>query len=455
MKEWLEKLKALIAEAEAAMNDANKEGADDAAKATAMGIYKAKTAAIGEIKAKIAQAKELAEHRKALAEAEELQKTVVAGKTIPTVPATAADHDKEEAERVEIFTDFVCGKNMSDVARDTFQPKSTGWKKAMDGGGIVIPRTLASKVLPESRIVGKALPLTSVQASPANLFQAEMQKQLNMYPGEAAALFPRTFKVPTRSGSVIFPELVQGAPGAEDSADEFNEYGAVACAWTAEGAEKPGTEPSFSQKTLPTFELSAKTELSRTLLNRSVIDIEALLGQLFRASILHKIDLAVINGNGVGKPTGILQAAGIAAPARTTGGAVKYDDLVNLEYAIAPQFRAAANWVLADGAARNLALQKDTAGRPLFIAQTDPASKGAKLGNISGYEAIPTQRTTLGAAGDVIFGDLSQYVCPVEQEVVMLRSEHEKMSKGVIVFVIFVQVGGKVMQVRAFSKLPV
>jgi len=452
MKEWLEKLKALIAEAEAAMNDANKEGADDAAKATAMTLYKAKTAEIGTIKAKIAQAKELAEHRKALAEAEELQKTVVAGKTILTVPATAADHDKEEAQRVDIFTDFICGKTLSDVAMDAFQPTSKGWDKGKTG--FAIPKSLTRILLPETRMVGKALPLTSVQASPANLFQAEMQKQLNMYPGEAASLFPRTFKIPTKSGSVIFPELSQGAPGAEGTADEFAEYGSVACAWTAEGAEKEGTEPVFTQRSMSTYELAAKTELSRTLLNRSVIDMEALLGQLFRAALLHKIDHAIIRGDGVGKPEGILTKAGVAAPARTTGATVKYADLVNLEYAIAPQFRAGANWIVADGAAKTLALLVDGAQRPLFLAQNDSLTNGVKLGKISGYEAIPTQRTTLGAAGDLIFGDMSQYACPVEQEIVMLRSEHEKMSKGVVVFVIFAQVGGKVMQNRAFSKLP-
>jgi len=452
LKKLLEQMRALTAEIESAL--AEEDGAtDEAGKSAARAKYEAKSKEFETLELKVSKAKAHAKRMSVVTEVETL--AAPSGNVIPLLgktPAQAIDHDKEEAKRVDVFTDFICGKAISDVAMDSFAPTSKGWDKGKTG--FAIPKSLARVLLPETRILGKALPLTSVQASPANLFQAELQKQLNMFPGEAASLFPRTFKIPTKSGSVIFPELSQGAPGAEGGADEFAEYGSVACAWTAEGAEKEGTEPVFTQRSMATYELAAKTELSRTLLNRSIIDMEALLGQLFRAAMLHKIDLAIIKGNGVGKPEGILQKVGVAAPARTTGATVKYADLVNLEYAIAPQFRAGANWIVADGAAKALELLVDGNQRPLFATQNDSLSTGPKLGKIKGYTAIPTQRTTLGAAGDLIFGEIGQYACPVEQEIVMLRSEHEKMSKGVIVFVIFAQIGGKVMQNRAFSKLP-
>ncbi|MCX7806717.1 MAG: phage major capsid protein, partial [Planctomycetota bacterium] len=88
-------------------------------------------------------------------------------------------------------------------------------------------------------------------------------------------------------------------------------------------------------------------------------------------------------------------------------------------------------------------------GRPLYPELIGNAGK--KL--LNSYPVIPTQRTTLGSDGDVIFGDFTHYVCPVEQEVVVARSEHRYIEKGVIVYVVFCQVGGKVVQPRAFTYL--
>lgn len=456
LKEMIEKLKGLIAEMEAAEAELNKDGADDAAKARAGEIYKAKCAEIDNIKLRIERAKSLAEGRKVLASVEELAETNTQGKVIPhgKVHAVAADHDAEDSELCNHFTKWLTGKNVSDRAMDALQPTAPGWKEARAKNGVALPKSIARAMLPEAHCFGKALPLTSVQASPANLFQADFRKDMNMYEGEAPAIFPNTFKIPTVAGQVKWPQLDQDAPGAEGTEDEFAEYGFVGCEWTAEGAEKPGTEPKFVQKDLIAHELAASTSISHVLLNRSSIDIRALLPQLFRGSLLHKIDRALISGDGVGKPTGVLNAAGIGAPARTTGSHVKYEDLVNLEFAIAPQFRSRAQYVVADTALKNLRLKKDLQDRPLFLPLNAPITEGPNKIGLNGYRYVSTQRTTLGAAGDVIFGDWSHYVCPVEQEIVIASSDHVEFKKRATTFIAFVMVGGRVMQPRAFAKLP-
>lgn len=458
LKELLEKLKALLGEAEAAAADANKEGADDAAKTAALAKYKAKTDEIARAKAHINQLKELAEHKKALAEAELLEAVVVDGKTIPAgkTHAEAKDHDGNERILIGHFADWMCGAKVSDRAMDALQPKAPGWDKAKTQGGVAVPMSIARAMLPEAHKfgVGKALPLTSEQASPSNLFQADLLKQLNMYEGEAPAIFPNTFKIPSAHGEVKWPQLEQGAPGAEGSEDEFAEYGFVACEWTGEGAEKPGTEPVFTQKDIKSHELAASTSINHTLLNRSSINIEAMLPTLFRGSLLHKIDLSLINGNGIGKPTGILQTAGIGAPARTTAAHVKYEDLVNLEFGIAPQFRGRARYVCADTALKNLRLKKDLQDRPLFLPLNAAITEGPSKTGLNGYPYVATQRTTLGAAGDMIFGDWSHYVTAVEQEIVIASSDHAEFKKRNRVFIAFVMIGGRCMQPRAFAKLP-
>lgn len=422
--------------------------------------YKGKAAAFDQYDAQIKEAQSVTARRARLTELDSLTQSngseAAAGEAqgksvIPNAgPAEAKDHDKAERELEGHFVDFMCGKSVAERALDAMRPTSAGWKEAAEKNAIVMPRRFANAVLPERNVTGKALPVLSTGDAGSKLFASEFKPSVQMYTPEAPAIFPRCYKIPTKSGTVLFPKLTQGAPGAENGDEEFAEMGYVACAWTAEGAEKPGTEPKFTQAEYKTNEVSAYTELSRTLINRSAIDIEMLLGSLFRASLLHKIDQAILNGDGVGKPLGILQTAGIGTLARAGAGAVAYDDFVGLEGAVAPQFRAGGIWMIADQALQATKKLKDDQKRPLFLQNMG----SAPFGTIMGYGYVPNQRQpALGTAGDVVFGDPGYYLCPVEQEVVISRSEHYKFREGVIAFVAFAQVGGKVAQNRAFSKL--
>jgi HK97 family phage major capsid protein len=380
------------------------------------------------------------------------------GKTIPEgSPAQAADHDKEDRELENHFADWfydIGGKvKIPDGAMDALQPKGKGWKEA--GGGLAVPKRLAKLIAPTGTfgVQGKALPLLSNTNFGTDLVQTEYKQTLQMYQGEGAALLPFCFVIPTKSGSVIWPALTQHAPGAEGGAQEFGEYGYVSCAWTAEGAEKPDSEALFEQRTYNAYELAAKTTISRTLLNRSAIDIEALLNGLFRASVGHKIDLALIGGNGVGKPLGILDtsapATTIGTEARQVANEVSYTDLVHLQHGIPPQLRGGAVWILADDALESLKLETDAVGRPIMPINPQTGTYDSLLGRP--YKA--TQRTALGALGDVTFGDFSQYIVPMEQEVVISKSEHRYAERGLILYVVFVQVGGRVSSTRAFRAL--
>ncbi|MCX7805708.1 MAG: phage major capsid protein, partial [Planctomycetota bacterium] len=311
-----ERLRTAVERMEALATEMDKaEGEGEAGKARLEALRKEYDGAKAEaesLRRKIEEAKERAKARKAAEDAAAAAEPD--GKaTIPAdSPAEPRDHDAEERAKEEAFMDYFCGKAISDRARDLLRPSAqAGWKEAQSG--VVVPKRFADAILPERREFGpyrgKALPMVSGANFGNKLFDREFQKTLLMYPGEDAFLFPRCFHVPTKFGTVLFPKLTQGAPGAEGGAEEFAEYGYVACAWTAEGAEKPGAEPKFEQVTLQTYELAARTEISRTLISRSAVDIEQLMGVLFRASILHKLDLAIIQGNGSGKPLGLLNDA--------------------------------------------------------------------------------------------------------------------------------------------------
>ncbi len=429
------------------------ETADEAGKTTLQTEYKAKTAEFEKLSEQIDVAKAHAARQARMAEADTLSEVDFSGKTIPAdkVELNARDGDKEEAARENIFMDYFCGKSISDVAHDAMLPKGKNWKKAE--AGITLPKRFARALCPEA-FHGKALPLVSNATPGSSLYQGDFKPELLMYAPDPGAIFPRCRQVPTSAGSITWPQLTQSAPGAEGTADEANEVGGVICAWTAEGSEAPATEPVIGQVNIPTYELAARTELSRTLVRRSAIDIEALLQTLFRMAIVSKMDFAILNGNGTGKPTGVLKAGlGIGEVERAGADAVSYADLIALETKIAPQLRSGAAWAIADGALQSLKLLVDGNNRPLFSSMLNGAGQQIPLGNLIGYMTMAHQRLALGDEGDVVLGNWTQYICAVEEEMVILRSEHQKMTSGLIVYAIFAQMGGKPVQPRAFAKL--
>lgn len=474
LKKLREQAHALASELERIPNEIEAaQKTSDATKVKALEEqFKGKSEEFKSVENKIEIAKANQARRAKLVELDKLNEPEFDGKTIPEgrIPAQARDRVKEEEAYINVCLDYFEGKSLSDNQFELVKPKGKGWKTGNDGNAIALPERFARRILPEAfkpgpgfNVAGKALPSTSTGAAgESSLYQPDFQMSLLQYPGEAPAIFPRTNKIPCRYGTILWPQLVQAKPGAEGSNDEFAEYGYMAMGWTAEGAEAPGTEAKFKQVSISTFELAGHTEMSRQLLSRSTVNIEELFGTLARAAALHKIDLALIAGDGNGKPTGVLQTANIGNPARTTTGHVKYADFINLETQIAPQLRPGLVWVIADTALQDVKLQVDGQGRPLFLPLTSSAGTmtAGNMGTILGYPVIPTQRTTLGQAGPVgtIGGDLialvpDRFVCPVEQEILVARSEHAKITQGLVVLVIFMQVGGKFTEPRAAAAL--
>jgi HK97 family phage major capsid protein len=364
------------------------------------------------------------------------------GKTIPSgTPAEPIDHDAREQELTTHFFGYLEGKTLSGQARAAMLPRSRGWKKA--SSGIVVPNRISRLVLPEA-FCGKEM----LSADNTAVIPEEMKPELMRYPAEAPAVFPRVTQVPTQTGTLKWPKLTQAAPGAEGGASEFAEHGYVACDWTAEGAEKPETTPQFEQFEITTGELAARTEISQTLLRRSPLNMEALISELFRGALLHKIDAGVINGDGTAKPEGILQAS-LTAVNRAGATAVSPEDLIDLEHTIAPQLRPGSVWIMADTVLKYLKKLTDQDDKPLF-----PRDANGQLTKINGYPVIPTLRVpALGTAGDVIFGNPRYYIAAVEQEIVVMKSEHRYMERGTVLFVVWAQVGGEVGFTRAFTKL--
>lgn len=361
-----------------------------------------------------------------------------------TVPAEANDFNAKAVEHLKVFKKFIDKKApLSDNEHELLRPKS---EKFTDGG-VALPPMIAKAIHgfdPVEEVEKKVFDgvhgklMTSLQTSPSSLIPQDYRDQLLMLPAEPPYIYTRARKVPCPTGQVTWPRLVQ---------TDSSEFGGVYVKWINEAEEKPETEPTFDQLQIASHELAARTEISHTLLRRSVIDLQAFLGIEFRMAMMNAVDIALLTGNGNGKPLGIMPDAIRSVP-RQTANTIAYDDLVNMEHSLRSNHRANAIWVIADDAMGNLKKQKDNDGRPLFV----PNPSTGAYDTLLGYPYITTHRLSLGE-DDIVFGDWSQYIVPVEQEVVIKRSDDRKIEQNVAVFVVFMHIGGRAAQVRAFVKL--
>ncbi len=366
------------------------------------------------------------------------------GKSLPQKPpAEARNHDEEARDHEKFFEMFILGKDSEIPDRawgELLQSKNPAFIEGKSG--CTLPKRLARTVLESPDVMpiwGKALPMVSSDALRSALVPQEYKPELLQLPPEPPTVYARTRKVPCMTGLITYPRVVQ---------TDAQEYGGVTARWISEGALKPATEATFEQVQIATHEIAARTELSRTLLSRSSINLESFIAIEFKAAIMNLVDTAFLTGTGTGQPLGVFTAAGIRTVNRAVAGQIAYADLVNLEHAIRANHRANGVFVIGDNAMAYLKQTLDNDGRPLFVP--DPSTGAYKT--LLGYPYVTTHRLSLGT-NDIVFGDWSQYIVPLEQDIVIQKSVDRKIEENVIVFVVFMLIGGRPVQTRAFVKL--
>ena len=437
----LETLEAKIAEAE--------EAEDTDGVETAKSLYEEKTGEFDKLKGKAVEAKKHKERLALAKEVEGLARPADDGQDEIKAPAAEAkDPVVEFRAKSESFYKWIRGDDMSGDERKLIAPTSDRTRKSEDA--VVIPDGLATRLMGSTyaRAFGKTMFSTAtpagVQTNPSaaqNLVPPDFRAQLLALPYDVPTLFDRVTVVPSSTGTVTWPALVQTAA---------NEFGGVAFQWLGEGAEKPETEPEFEQLEISTHELSGYTEISERLLSRSSINLETLLADLFRGAMTYTIDSAIINGTGTGMPLGIVPTTGINLVTRNTANQVNYTDLVNLKHAVKGVHRGGSVFALEDSVEAGLELQTDTMGRPLFRA----SMANGPYDRLIGYPyLVSTNNPSLGTSGDIIYGNPRHYVLVMEEEITLARSEHVKFRENKIAFKVFSVVGGRLLQPRAMAIL--
>lgn len=223
-------------------------------------------------------------------------------------------------------------------------------------------------------------------------------------------------------------ESLEIPANAETSRATGSRYGGVQGYWIDEADQIPTSKPTFRKLRLEPKELAVMCFATNKLLRNSPVALEQYLSKAATEEIDFMVGDAIINGNGVGKPRGILNSGALVAVAKE--GSQAADTIVEANIhkmwaRLHARSRANAVWLINQDIEPQLQLLKTdtTIGWPLWMPEG--GLRDAPFQTLKGRPVIPVEYcATLGDQGDIILADMSGYAAGLKQSVEYATSMH-------------------------------
>lgn len=192
-----------------------------------------------------------------------------------------------------------------------------------------------------------------------------------------------------------------------------SQYGGVTAYWASEGEDLSArnTKPGFEYIEFNANKLIAYTESTEELMEDSIISIAPFIQQCFGEVLNFKEDDSFLNGDGVGKPLGVLTADCRVTVSRATASQIHPIDLVGM----IARFKGDLNraiWLINQTTLPQLYTLKDNAGHFIFINNYNSNIQSNRtVGSLFGIPVkISEKPPVLGSEGDIGLYDLGQYI---------------------------------------------
>jgi len=259
---------------------------------------------------------------------------------------------------------------------------------------------------------------------------------------EFGSLYGATKKMVTAdNGSVQIPTI-------DDTAN--------AGAWTDEGGAYNVSDFSTGSITMDAWKLTTGMQVSEELLKDSYFDIESYLSTAFAQRLARTIETAILNGDGVKKPEGIIGDAGTKLYTSAASGSVTSTDILTAVYELQPTARQNAVIYVSDDLMKDLALEVDGNGRPLLQTANGATAADRVKTTIGGYPVEVNNSLAAVAASSVscIIGDPKRYMVRTVSNVQVKRDEYSDMGTGMVNFYCHSRLDGKVVNANdSFVKI--
>lgn len=240
---------------------------------------------------------------------------------------------------------------------------------------------------------------------------------------------------PANSGEIILPKRT----------------GTMTASWGGETTAATSTQPTYGQQTINVYELKCYVDVSNTLLEDSAFNLEAELAFDFAEEFGRAEGAAFVNGDGTGKPNGLLNTAGLSG-ITAAAAAFTADELIDLYHALPGAYAARAVWAMnrtTIGAVRKL---KNSGGDYLW---REPISEGNPA-TILGRPVVefPDMPDADAEATPLVFGDFGSGFRIFDRvNLSVLRDPYSQQVNGLVRFHARRRVGGGVTKAEAFRTL--
>ena len=224
-------------------------------------------------------------------------------------------------------------------------------------------------------------------------------------------------------------------------------------AWMDENSAYPESDDTFGQISIGAHKLGTMIKVSEELLNDSVFDVPAYISREFARRIGAAEEDAFINGDGTGKPTGILAASGGAEVGVTAAAADKItaDELIDLFYSLRAPYRRKAVWLLNDATVKAIRKMKTNNGdyiwQPSLTAGAPDTILNRPVYTSSYMPAIATGKKAIA------FGDMSFYWVADREGRSFRRLNELYAANGQVGFLSSERVDGKLILPEAVKTL--
>jgi len=198
-------------------------------------------------------------------------------------------------------------------------------------------------------------------------------------------------------------------------------FGGIVPEWRGEADTFTAKSPKMRSVTLFSHKLGLFINLSREVI-QDANGIASEVGSRMAFAIAQTFDAAILSGNGVAQPHGVISSPATVAYPRAVANQVGWADVVGMLGKLHPAFVANSAWYANPSVMPYLLQMADASSRAIWMPGGSAAA--ASPGLLYGRPLFLTDKVpALGTKGDLVLADLSMYAVGIRQNISVERSE--------------------------------
>ena len=230
----------------------------------------------------------------------------------------------------------------------------------------------------------------------------------------------------------------------------------VEAEWVDETEERTAESDALSlgMITIPVFEMTASTTISRRSLEDVDFNVEQEIRKAYISQFAAAENKSFLNGNGIKRPEGILFHKDIQAVNSGAANGITFEGIMNLVHSIKTGYQNNSHLLFNRSTLGAMRLIKDGSGQYMFQAGMSGVAGVPSMIAGQRYLEMPMMPNIAANATPVLFGDFNKgYVVVDRVSLETNRDPYTKQRVNQIVFTGRRRVGGKVVLPEAIKKM--